>query len=306
METPEAVLIAGPTASGKSGLAVEIARRVGGAVVNADSMQVYRDLQILTARPTVEEMGGVPHHLYGHVDPREPYSVGIWLREVIDLLPRLAEEGRIPVFCGGTGLYFKALLNGLSDAPPIEKERRAALRARMEAEGPAAMHAELARLAPEAAARIRPTDPQRIVRALELAGSPSGTGLSASTTTAPLAGTSLVKIVLTPERSDLRAAIAERFSRMMETGAEGEAEAFMTRYGAVSSLATQAIGLDELASLSRGDIEREHAMDRAIARSRQYAKRQETWFRNQFGPDWVRYPSPGAVLLSGTWAQLSG
>ena len=168
MDRLNAILIAGPTASGKSKLAVDLARSHGGVVVNADSMQIYDGLRILSARPTESDMGGIPHHLYGYADPSAPYSTGLWLAEVERLLPIIRAAGAVPVFVGGTGLYFRALTQGLDDMPAIAPELRAALRTRHAEEGAGRMHEALQSLDPQAATRLRPTDSQRILRALEL------------------------------------------------------------------------------------------------------------------------------------------
>ena len=160
------MLIAGPTASGKSALALALAREIGGTIINADSMQVYRDLRVITARPTPEEEASLPHRLYGHVDAAENYSVGRWLADVGPVLDEVRAAGRVPVLAGGTGLYFKALTQGLSNVPPIPAEIRAAVRARMERDGPVALHAELA--ARDPATQLKPADRTRIARALEV------------------------------------------------------------------------------------------------------------------------------------------
>ncbi len=298
MEKPEAILIAGPTASGKSALAVELARRVGGVVVNADSMQVYEGLRTLSARPTLAEMGGVDHRLYGHVAPDAPYSAGVWLREVEALLPDLAARGQVPVFCGGTGLYFKALLGGFDDLPEIPAPIRERWRARMAEEGPASLHAVLQGLDPEAAARLRPSDPQRILRALELfetTGAPLGQ-LQRGAGAGLVNGAKALKLVLAPERSHLRERIARRFDLMLTEGAEEEAAAFSARPGAAAGLAASAIGIAELARMRSGEITRQEARDLAVTRTRQYAKRQETWFRNQFDASWQRFADPAEAL----------
>ncbi|WP_427025965.1 tRNA (adenosine(37)-N6)-dimethylallyltransferase MiaA [Aureimonas ureilytica] len=298
MEKPEAILIAGPTASGKSALAVELARRVGGVVVNADSMQVYEGLRILSARPTPEEMGGVEHRLYGHVAPGEPYSAGVWLREVEALLPELRARGLVPVFCGGTGLYFRALTGGFDDLPEVPAAIRERWRARMAEEGPAALHAVLSERDPEAAARLRPSDPQRILRALELfetTGAPlsrlqrgAGAGL--------VDGAAALKLVLAPDRALLRERIARRFDAMLADGAEAEAAAFAARPGAATGLAASAIGVSELARVRAGELTLAEARDLSVTRTRQYAKRQETWFRNQFDASWLRFADPAEAL----------
>lgn len=290
MDRLNAILIAGPTASGKSKLAVELAASHGGVVVNADSMQIYDGLRILTARPAESEMGGIPHHLYGYADPSAPYSTGLWLAEVTDVLAKVRAAGAMPVFVGGTGLYFRALTQGLDDMPQVSPALRAALRARHAEVGAGPMHDELASLDPEAAARLRPTDSQRILRALELV----------STTGAPLSrlqegrgkpllpGAGIRRIVLTPDRAALRARIARRFEAMMEEGASEEAWRFAQRPGALDHSAGQAIGVAELLAAARGEMTLSDAVERSVVRTRQYAKRQETWFRNQFGPEWER------------------
>ena len=163
-----AVLIAGPTASGKSALALTLAERLGGTIINADSMQVYRDLRIITARPTPDEEARVPHRLYGHVDAAENYSVGRWCADAEAAMRQVQDEGRVPILIGGTGLYFKALTQGLSAVPPTPPDIRAAVRARIEAQGAPAIHAELTRRDPEVAARLRAADSMRVGRALEV------------------------------------------------------------------------------------------------------------------------------------------
>src|SRR5882724_2396340 len=159
MLQPNAILIAGPTASGKSALALALAERLSGIVINADSMQVYRDLRVITARPTVEEEARAPHRLYGHVDAAENYSVGRWLADVRPVLDEARAAGRVPILVGGTGLYFKALTRGLSAVPPTPPEIREAVRARMDAEGPAVLHEELLKRDPSS--EVRPSDKTR-------------------------------------------------------------------------------------------------------------------------------------------------
>lgn len=295
MEKPKAILIAGPTASGKSGLALRLARAVGGVVVNADSMQVYDGLRILSARPGEAEMEGIEHRLYGHVDPAAPYSAGHWLREMEPLLEELETRGLVPVICGGTGLYFKALLGGFDDLPPVPDAIRDHWRARGASEAPEVLHRELVARDAEAARTIRPSDPSRIVRALELIEA-TGLPLAALRRNAGqplLAAEGVVKLVLAPNRAVLRARIADRFDAMLAEGASAEALAFRERGpDAMQGLAAQAIGLRELLDHADGRLSSALARERAVTRTRQYAKRQETWFRNQFGPDWHRLDDP--------------
>src|SRR5579862_333436 len=163
-----AVLIAGPTASGKSALALDLARKSGGVVINTDSMQVYRDLRVLTARPSAEEEAEVPPRLYGHVDAAVNFSVGAWVSDSTRVLGEVRAEKRLPIFVGGSGLYFKALTRGLSAVPPIPADIREAVRARLERDGVEALHAELARRDPSSAERLKPRDRTRIARALEV------------------------------------------------------------------------------------------------------------------------------------------
>lgn len=293
------MLIAGPTASGKSALAVAIAERLGGVVVNADSMQVYEGLRILTARPSDEDLARAEHRLYGHVSPESPYSTGAYVRDAAAVLAEIGGRGCLPIVCGGTGLYFRALLGGLDDMPAVEPQVRERWRGRMAEEGPARLHAELALRDPEAAARIRPGDAQRILRALELG----------ETTGAPLAdlqrrqgeavvdAARAVKIVLTPPRDLLRERIARRFDQMMAGGALEEARAFLARPTAREGLAAKAIGLPELGAHLAGELTLAAAVERAVTRSRQYAKRQDTWFRHQFGADWRRFDDPAEIDL---------
>ncbi|MEX6505141.1 tRNA (adenosine(37)-N6)-dimethylallyltransferase MiaA [Jiella sp. M17.18] len=292
MSGKQAILIAGPTASGKSGLALELAERFGGTVVNADSMQVYDGLRILTARPDAGDLARAPHRLYGHVDPRDAYSAGAYTRDCEVLLTELRGAAILPIFCGGTGLYFKALLGLLDTMPAVPDSLRQAWRRRLAEEGPAALHSLLVERDPAAAARIAPADGQRIVRALEIAdvaGRPLSE-LQAGQGRPLIDGGRCVKIVLTPDRAVLRERIAQRFDSMVESGAMEEVRDFRRRFGAVGGTAGKAIGLAELGAVIDGQASLEAASERAIARTRQYAKRQETWFRHQFGPDWLRIP----------------
>lgn len=301
MAAVEAVLIAGPTASGKSRLALELARGLDGVIVNADSMQVYDGLTILTARPTAADMAAAPHALYGHVHPAAPYSVGVWLREATACLADARAKGRLPIVCGGTGLYFKALLGLLDAMPPVPDAIRDRWRRRLAEDGAPALHALLAERDPAAAARIGPADGQRIARALEV-GEVSGRTLSALQAgrgEGPLDAERTVRIVLTPERALLRERIARRFDDMLAGGAVAEVQAFRSIPGAMGGSAARAIGVAELGAAIDGTLGLAAARDLAVTRTRQYAKRQETWFRHQFGPGWQRLPVADAGCIEG-------
>jgi tRNA dimethylallyltransferase len=293
-----AILIAGPTASGKSGAALALAQARNGIVINADSMQVYDGLRIVTARPSPEDEARADHRLYGHVDPALPYSAGAWLREVGAVLGEAWAGGRLPIVVGGTGLYFAALDGRLDEMPSVPAEVRARWRAALESDGASALHARLAASDPESAARIRPGDGQRIVRALEV-GEAAGVPLSRlQRRRGPslLDGAAVERIVIAPERARLREAIGRRFEAMVEAGAALEVEAFLQRPGMSGSTAGKAIGVAELAAAASGRTDLRTAIETATARSRAYAKRQETWFRNQFGPAWRRVDGPETAM----------
>ncbi|MBT9370984.1 tRNA (adenosine(37)-N6)-dimethylallyltransferase MiaA [Rhizobium sp. CSW-27] len=287
----EAILITGPTASGKSALALDLASRHGGVVINADSMQVYDTLRVLTARPAEDEMQGIAHHLYGHVPAATAYSTGEWLRDVEALLPVLRREGRLPVFVGGTGLYFKALTGGLSEMPAIPAAIRDNLRGRLLGEGAAVLHGELAACDPAMAERLMPGDGQRIVRALEVF---VATGRSIADFQAAR-GPMLVdpdkaeKIVVLPDRKALHARIDRRFEIMLQTGAIEEVQALLALGPAPDAPVMRAIGVAEITALLAGTMSRAEAIERGSALTRQYAKRQMTWFRNQMDDSWQRF-----------------
>ncbi len=222
-----ALLIMGPTASGKSALALALAERIGGEIVNADSMQVYRDFRILTARPTPKEEARAPHHLYGYADAGELYSTGRWLTDALAAIADIRARGVTPILVGGTGLYFKALTEGLADIPAADPEVRAALRARADAEGAPALHAELAARDPVTAARLEANDAPRILRALEVLET-TGESISAlqADTKPALSAEEWRGLALTPDRDVLYARIDARFEAMLAAGALEEVRAF--------------------------------------------------------------------------------
>lgn len=296
--TIETVLIAGPTASGKSAAALELARATGGVIVNADSMQVYRELAILSARPGADDLAAAEHRLYGHMSVREPYSVARWLGDVASVLEALRAEARLAIVTGGTGLYFRALEQGLSPIPPIPAAVREAVRARGQAEGTEALFAALAALDPEGARRLHPGDTQRVLRALEVieaTGTPLGEWqrLKGEGVVRPGAW---LRFVLLPEREAVYRRCDERFETMMAAGALREAAAIQA-LGLDDRLpATKALGLAPLLAHLSGALPLAEAIAVAQRDTRRYAKRQMTWFRHQMA-DWPVF-SAGEALVA--------
>jgi tRNA dimethylallyltransferase len=296
----------GPTASGKSALALALAERIGGEIVNADSMQVYRDFRILTARPTAEEEARAPHHLYGHVDAAELYSTGRWLGDALAAIAAIQARGKTPILVGGTGLYFKALTQGLADIPAADPEMRAALRERANREGAPALHAELARVDPATAARLDPNDAPRILRALEVCQT-TGESISAlqAGTRPALAADAWAGLVLTPKREALYAAIDARFDAMLAAGALDEVRAFAARKLDPALPAMKAHGAPALTAHLRGELTLAQAAEIGKRDTRRYAKRQFTWIAGQM-PDWPRVAEPEqSARLSAALAVLS-
>ena len=278
-----AILIAGPTASGKSRLAVEFAQRVGGWVVNADSMQVYRDLRVLTARPSKDEMGGVRHELYGFVAATDAYSVARYVDDVGAVIAEAMQAGAVPVIVGGTGLYFKALLEGLSPVPPIDPAVRERWRREAVSRGAGDLHRELARLDPEMAARLMPTDPQRLVRALEVIES---TGQSLAVWQRQpgvplLESDRCLKFLLSPEREALYSRCDARFDAMIEQGALEEVRGLQQMQLDAQLPIMGALGVAPLITHIERRLPLELAIEESKRDTRRYAKRQMTWQRNQ-------------------------
>ena len=281
-----AVLIAGPTASGKSALGVKLAQGLDGVVINADSMQVYRDLRIITARPTPEEEAEAPHRLYGHVDAAVNFSVGRYVADANRVLQDI--QGRkLPIFVGGTGLYFKALTEGLSDMPPVPEEVREQVRRESEGLETPELHRLLSQRDPETARTLRASDRLRVQRALEVFAATGRPLVSfhGARQPGPFADVPVVKLFLAPERDELRRRIDARFLTMMDRGALDEVRALGERNLDPMLPAMRAHGVPGLLAHLRGEIPFDEAIARGQGDTRRYAKRQFTWFRHQLA-DW--------------------
>lgn len=283
-----AVLIAGPTASGKSALALGRAQRSGGVIINADSMQVYDTLRVVTARPSVEDEAAAEHRLYGTVPVSERFSTGQWIRAVQAVLDEIAPD-REAIFVGGTGLYFDALTNGFADVPEVPAPVALGVEYEIAGLDEAARMALLTAEDPETAARLAVADPQRVIRAIAVKRA-TGRALSSfqkEQQPALLADWDIERMVLWPERDLLRARIARRFAAMFSDGAVDEVRAIAAQNLDPSLPAMKAIGVPEIMAWMDGAMAREDAISRATIATQQYAKRQRTWFRNRMG-DWPR------------------
>jgi len=287
-KTPRLTLIAGPTASGKSRLALEMAEKTGAVIVNADSQQLYADLRVLSARPTIEDEARAEHRLYGVADAAESWSVGRWTRAVMPLLDELAAQDRPALLVGGTGLYFNALTRGLADIPAVPDAVRGTVQAAYDLEGEAAFRRRLAEVDPTAAVAITPGDRQRLIRALAVA---QATGRSLSdwkADTRPLLAPGAYEaIVVEPPRDRLYAACDARVSQMIQNGALDEVRALLARNLDPTLPAMKAVGVPELAAHLSGATTLDQAVAAIRLSTRHYAKRQLTWFRNQTS-DWAR------------------
>jgi tRNA dimethylallyltransferase len=300
-DNSKAVLIAGPTASGKSALALALAQKTGGVVINADSMQVYRDLKVITARPTSDEESRVRHHLYGHVDAAVNFSAGAWVADAEAVLAQLRAQNRLAIFTGGTGLYFKALTRGLSAVPPIAPEVRDGVRARLERDGVEALHAELAQRDPASAERLKPRDRTRIARALEVveATGRSLTDWHRDGLPPLLPPGTFSALFLAPDRDQLYARIDARFGAMLTAGALEEVAALGARHLDPLLPAMKAHGVPALLRHLAGALTLEEAAAIGRGDTRHYAKRQFTWFRHQLPEfEWVK-PEEAGGWLSG-------
>jgi tRNA dimethylallyltransferase len=284
------LVIGGPTATGKSALAVALAEQLGGEVINADSMQVYRDLPILTAQPDEATRARAPHRLYGVLDLDEGCSAGRWRAMAIEAITAAHAAGRVPIVVGGTGLYLRALMGGLADIPDTPPEVRARMAARLDEIGAPAFHAELALRDPIMAARLRPTDRQRLIRAAEVLET-TGRSLAdwQGETQTPQAGElalSFRRVLVDPPREVLYAACDARFLAMVEQGALAEARRLAERQLDPMLPGMKALGLPALFSHLRGEVALDAAVSQAQSATRHYAKRQVTWFRRQFIADY--------------------
>ncbi len=289
LKSCRAILIAGPTASGKSALALALAERYGGTVINADSMQVYQELRVLTARPTPEEEARVPHALYGFVPAREAYSAGRYVEDAARAIARVEAQGRLPIFVGGTGLYFKALIEGLSPIPPVAAEIRSYWRGQAQRIGATALHQLLGERDPEMAARLRPSDPQRIVRALEVLDS-TGRSLvewQSLPGEGVLSEEETVRLVLQPDRAGLYRRCEERFDLMLRQGALDEVASLREQQLDPELPVMTAHGVPHLLAALAGDIDLETAAARAKQDTRHYVKRQLTWIKRNM-QSWLR------------------
>jgi len=305
MTLPCAVAIAGPTASGKSGLALALAVAFDGVVINADSMQVYDALPILTARPGPGPLARAPHRLYGMIDPTEPCSAARWRELAAAEVHAAWDSGRLPVVVGGTGLYLEALMDGLSPIPDIPAEARAEARALFEELGNAAFHQRLAEADPVMAARLPQGDSQRMIRAWEVL---SATGRSlAAWQTEPREGAVAARwltLALAPPRERLRQACDGRFLSMVKAGAVAEARDFLDRDLDPVLPIMKALGLRDLGGYSRGERPLDEAIAAAQSATRAYAKRQMTWVRHRLKPDMVLDAQLSESLMTSIFAKV--
>jgi tRNA dimethylallyltransferase len=303
---PRVVLLMGPTGAGKSDVALELAARMPVEIVSVDSAMVYRGLDIGTAKPAREVREGIPHHLVDVLDPAESYSAGQFLHDAIEAIGAIHARGRVPLLVGGTMLYFHTLLNGLARLPPADAKVRRELDARLASDGSVALHAELRRVDPDAAARIHPNDPQRIQRALEvhrLTGRP----ISAlqRDRPVPLAGTRVGCFVISPPRQDLHTRIARRFEQMMAAGFLDEVRHLRARGDLTADKpALRAVGYRQLWQHLDGAVGLEEAARNGIVATRRLAKRQMTWLRALPQAEWLNSSEAAGERIV-AWLQAS-
>lgn len=287
-----AILIYGPTASGKTALSIALADRLDGEVVNADSMQIYRDLRVISARPADDEIGNVPHHLFGHVDASQRYSTGQWLKDARRKIESTWKRGKVPIITGGTGLYHLALIAGLSEIPPVPEDIRDTVSALLRQDGIEAVYARLSELDPQAASSLNSADRQRVTRALEvfLATGQSIRSFQGRRQTPLLGDGEWLGVALTPPRARLYSRIDKRFEGMLMEGAMQEVKGLLEQGLPEDLPAMKAHGVPWLLGYLRGELSAEAAAQHAKRDTRRYAKRQFTWIGRQF-PFWPRIPA---------------
>lgn len=278
------LVIAGPTASGKSGLALRLAEELDGTVINADSMQVYADLHVLTARPSADDEGRAPHVLYGYRDGAEACTAAAWAADAATAITEARASGRIPIVAGGTGMYLKTLMEGISSIPDVPGDVKSEGRRLRLEQGNEALYEDLKAKDPEGAAKLKPKDRQRILRAWEVVTA-TGTPLhrwQADHPPRPLVDGTFQTVLLKPPREDLYARCDARFTKMLDQGALAEVEALVARGLDPGLPVMKALGVPELAEFLAGTVSRDEAITKAQQHTRNYAKRQTTWFRTQF------------------------
>lgn len=286
----KAILITGATASGKSLLALGLAHKFNGEIINADSMQVYDTMRILTSRPSDQDIQYVPHSLYGHVSVKHAYSTGQWLCCITKKIAEVKEKGRLPIIVGGTGLYFRALIGHFPVMPDIPSNIRQNIREKLEKYGSHIMHDELFRIDPIASNKINPSDSHRIARALEIFifSGKSITEFWKQSSNPIIPAEYAYKIIVIPKRFELKKRISKRFKKMLDTGAIDEVKSLMEMDLEPDLPIIKAIGVRYIMSLLKGEISYEETLEKGIIATNQYAKRQMTWFNHQFDEDWHR------------------
>jgi tRNA dimethylallyltransferase len=307
VDGPLVLSIVGTTATGKSELAVALAQRLGGEIVNADALQVYRGLDIGTAKPSLDERSSVPHHLFDILDPSEAYSAGEFVRRAEVVLDEIRRRNRVAIVVGGSGLYQRALFSGLAELPPVDPRLRQALREEARQRGTPTLHAELATQDPIAAARLAPGDTQRVVRALEVLRS-SGRPLSEWLRDRPAregkARRHVVRLGLTLPRALLYHRLVSRVEAMIERGWVEEVADLLAGGVPAEAPAFQAIGYRQLVGYLRGESTLAAAVSDIVASTRRYAKRQETWFRREEGVRWFEASAAQPLLVEAVLCEL--
>jgi tRNA dimethylallyltransferase len=287
---PLLVVILGPTASGKSALAITLAQRFSGEIVSCDSVALYRHFEIGTAKPTTGQRTLAPHHLLDIAEPDEPFTAGAYARQARATIAEIAGRGRLPIVVGGTGLYLRALLEGLFPGPQRSEELRVRLRKRASERGSAYLHQLLARLDPASAAKVHPNDAPKLIRAIEvcLASRARISDLWRERGREPLHGFRILRLGLNPPRNELYNRINQRAQQMFESGLVEETKSLLERYaGSKNVTALDSLGYKQATQLLRGELTREQAITAAQQGHRNYAKRQMTWFRREPDVSWL-------------------